>query len=376
MKSILLIAILMLAIGISAYEVDSYDKVFIDSSRNNREINTKIYYPISEDKASGRLDSFPKLIFGHGWLMTPASYSQLSQFFASQGFIVALPYTESGFYPSHSEFALDLIFLVSALDGEGENDNSPLYQTVANQSIVSGHSMGGGVSVLAASQSNIFSALVNFAAAETSPSAIDNASDIYVPSLIFSASNDNITPENSNQIPIYQNISADYKSIVSLLGENHLGITDNNLAYNLAKAFIDYALTGDSNDQADFENLLSDYQNSGQIEYNLTNNVSAFDQDTLHPCQIKLINYPNPFNPNTNISFELDRNYPDLQLQIYNLKGQLVNSFMIDARKSDNHNIHWDGKDKRGVEVASGIYLYLLKTKERELARRKMIMLK
>ncbi len=376
MKYILLIAILMQAIGISAFEVDSYEKVFIDSWRNNREINTKIYYPISENKASGRDDTFPKLIFAHGWLTSPASYSQLAQFYTSQGFIVALPYTEGGFFPSHSDFALDLIFLDSALDGEGGNENSPLYQAVADQSIVSGHSMGGGASVLAASQSNIFSALVNFAAAETSPSAINNANEINIPALLLSGSSDNITPPASNQIPMYENLASDYKCIATLIGEDHLGITTNDITYSLAVPFMKFHLTGDDSFRIEFENLLASYQNNEQIDYFLTNNVTSNNQADSSPSNIKISNYPNPFNPNTSISFKLHANYKDLNVQIFNLKGQLVKSYKLDSSTSDNYKVHWDGRDKRGVEVASGLYLCVLKSKQSELARSKMLLLK
>ncbi|HVP37070.1 MAG TPA: cohesin domain-containing protein [Terriglobales bacterium] len=70
-------------------------------------------------------------------------------------------------------------------------------------------------------------------------------------------------------------------------------------------------------------------------------------------------NYPNPFNPETNISFSLPQE-SQVNLKIYNIKGQLV-KVLADAKLSAGvHSLIWNGKDESGNDVSSGIYFYKL----------------
>jgi len=86
-------------------------------------------------------------------------------------------------------------------------------------------------------------------------------------------------------------------------------------------------------------------------------------------------NYPNPFNPNTEISFRMKEDCYG-ELSIYNIKGEkLITLFNGNIPKDKVIPVSWDGKDESGKEVSSGIYLYKLKTKDREYSR-KMIILK
>ncbi|MFA7058134.1 MAG: T9SS type A sorting domain-containing protein, partial [Candidatus Cloacimonadales bacterium] len=76
---------------------------------------------------------------------------------------------------------------------------------------------------------------------------------------------------------------------------------------------------------------------------------------------LTLSNYPNPFNPETTISF----NNPQtgkVSLSIYNIKGQLVKSLLDDEAIAGPHSVVWNGKDNRGKSVASGIYFAKIKT--------------
>ncbi len=85
-------------------------------------------------------------------------------------------------------------------------------------------------------------------------------------------------------------------------------------------------------------------------------------------------NHPNPFNPETNISFSLKNSSP-VRLDIYSVNGRKVRTLLDNKYDAGLHNIIWDGKDDRGNRQASGIYLYKLKTDDYS-ATRKMIMLK
>jgi flagellar hook assembly protein FlgD len=67
-------------------------------------------------------------------------------------------------------------------------------------------------------------------------------------------------------------------------------------------------------------------------------------------------NYPNPFNPSTNISFALPEN-SSVSLKIYNIAGQLVWSHEK-YYEAGTHTIVWDGTNENGEKVASSVYFY------------------
>jgi hypothetical protein len=72
-------------------------------------------------------------------------------------------------------------------------------------------------------------------------------------------------------------------------------------------------------------------------------------------------NYPNPFNGETTIEFYLPT-ASTVAIEIYNLLGQKVKTLWRGQQLAGQHQLHWDGRDEMGREVASGIYLYQLKT--------------
>jgi hypothetical protein len=68
-------------------------------------------------------------------------------------------------------------------------------------------------------------------------------------------------------------------------------------------------------------------------------------------------NYPNPFNPVTEISFALPQE-SEVNLTIYNIKGQIVNKLVNERLKPGRYKVRWEGTDSAGNRVASGIYFY------------------
>jgi hypothetical protein len=85
-------------------------------------------------------------------------------------------------------------------------------------------------------------------------------------------------------------------------------------------------------------------------------------------------NYPNPFNPVTTIQYALPK-ASDVKIEIYNILGQRVRMLVDEHQDPGYKMIHWDGKDNRGVEVSSGIYLYRIQAGDFEKCK-KMILLK
>jgi len=85
-------------------------------------------------------------------------------------------------------------------------------------------------------------------------------------------------------------------------------------------------------------------------------------------------NYPNPFNPTTTISYNL--NYDSIvKLEIFNIKGQKVVTLEDNEITAGHHNIVWNGKDSENSSVSSGIYFYKLDT-ENYSSVKKMVLMK
>ncbi|MDO8549084.1 MAG: S8 family serine peptidase [Ignavibacteria bacterium] len=85
-------------------------------------------------------------------------------------------------------------------------------------------------------------------------------------------------------------------------------------------------------------------------------------------------NYPNPFNSQTKIIFEASSN-ENVQLIVYNIIGQKVKELFNGVSNIGKNTVYWDGTDDFGRNVSSGIYFYTLKSQEKRLSK-KMVLLK
>jgi len=104
-------------------------------------------------------------------------------------------------------------------------------------------------------------------------------------------------------------------------------------------------------------------------------NTTGSSDDTLTSITNKLqANFPNPFNPETTISFSI-KEAGDVKLEVFNIRGQKVKTIIDNELSADNHQVVWNGKDDRGKSVSSGIYFYKIKTAH-YTATRKMILMK
>jgi hypothetical protein len=85
-------------------------------------------------------------------------------------------------------------------------------------------------------------------------------------------------------------------------------------------------------------------------------------------------NNPNPFNPTTTISYNIEQ-ADKVELVVYNMLGQKVRTLVNRQQTAKMYRVVWDGHDDHGAQVASGIYIYRLKAGE-NVAINKMIFLK
>ncbi len=86
-----------------------------------------------------------------------------------------------------------------------------------------------------------------------------------------------------------------------------------------------------------------------------------------------LSNYPNPFNPTTTISFTLPKS-EEVEITIYNIKGQRVKELIKGQLKAGINNVIWDGKNENGLMSSSGVYLYRIKTDSNNIVRKMSLM--
>ena len=86
-------------------------------------------------------------------------------------------------------------------------------------------------------------------------------------------------------------------------------------------------------------------------------------------------NYPNPFNPMTTISFDLPVT-THCELNIYNIRGQLVKTLIKNKLQHGKHKVVWNGTNEEDENISSGVYFYSLVTKDKESLIKKLILLK
>jgi hypothetical protein len=98
------------------------------------------------------------------------------------------------------------------------------------------------------------------------------------------------------------------------------------------------------------------------------------------PQKLTLLqNYPNPFNPETWIPYKLNQN-SDVEVRIYNVNGQLVQTLYMGKQSPGNYvtkekAAYWDGRNRTGEKVTSGVYFYQLLARNNSIVR-KMVILK
>ncbi len=137
-----------------------------------------------------------------------------------------------------------------------------------------------------------------------------------------------------------------------------------------------------------YNELINYFPNTDSIGIHYNNiynnslyNVYAFDDqgqgidgpNTLHSNEFKLYqNYPNPFNSSTTIYFNFPFNIKNAVLQIFNVKGKMVQKIECQNQTS----IVWGRKDQNKYKVAAGIYFYRIKTDNYVSKTKKMILIR
>ncbi|MBI9031630.1 S8 family serine peptidase [bacterium] len=175
---------------------------------------------------------------------------------------------------------------------------------------------------------------------------------------------------------------------------NHLGLEAGNFPINLNDNLKVSPALGDIDNDGDLDLVIStitqmrlfDLKRNGYSNWvmhrgnpgrtaNSYEATTPIDESIIQETPNSLLNnYPNPFNPETTISFSIKED-SHVQLEIFNIKGQKVKTLINSHLPSGNHRITWDGRDNNNNNVTSGIYLYRMKNGKFTKSK-KMILLK
>jgi len=112
-----------------------------------------------------------------------------------------------------------------------------------------------------------------------------------------------------------------------------------------------------------------------EMEEYYDNLTPVEDSDTKNkPKQLTLSkNYPNPFNPVTNIKYKLV-NPGKVKINVYNVLGEKVKTLVNTSKTRGSHITQWKGTNEAGQKVSSGIYFYQIKAGNKSKIRKMMLM--
>ncbi len=110
----------------------------------------------------------------------------------------------------------------------------------------------------------------------------------------------------------------------------------------------------------------------------------VYDQ-LIEVNKTNLVNYPNPFNPETTISFSLTtERIENTEINIFNIKGQKIKMIPVNLSpepslgkgEGQNYSVTWTGTDENNQPVASGVYFYQLNVDDKIITSKKCLLLK
>ncbi len=91
------------------------------------------------------------------------------------------------------------------------------------------------------------------------------------------------------------------------------------------------------------------------------------------PMPVELACYPNPFNPETTISYSIPSDGP-VRIDVYNIRGQRVRTLVNERLDKGDHSVVWHGEDDYGKAVSSGVYLYRIEAAGRATTRKMLLL--
>jgi flagellar hook assembly protein FlgD len=97
-------------------------------------------------------------------------------------------------------------------------------------------------------------------------------------------------------------------------------------------------------------------------DFSTVTSLPEFKNPNQVPEKYSLKNYPNPFNPETTIQFDIPKASP-VKIEIFNTSGQKIKTLVNANYQPGIYSIAWDGMNQNNEKVSSGVYFYHLKAK-------------
>lgn len=111
----------------------------------------------------------------------------------------------------------------------------------------------------------------------------------------------------------------------------------------------------------------------GEVMLNaIVDTGSAIGDEVIKPIVLESSNYPNPFNPETTISFSLPVSGAT-SLKIFNLKGQLVRNLVNADMTAGTQRVVWNGTDDNNKPVSSGLYFYQINNAGKTITKKMLL---
>ncbi|MBK7378335.1 MAG: T9SS type A sorting domain-containing protein [Ignavibacteriales bacterium] len=158
----------------------------------------------------------------------------------------------------------------------------------------------------------------------------------------------NNTIQNLTGYKIYRKVDDEPFYYMGMVGTDIFIYTDSEVNLNVKESAIQYYVAATNGTQEDATNTVTavgDYNpNKGKKEFEELSELKYFLSD----------NYPNPFNPNTSISYSIPEN-AFVTLKIYDVLGNEVEELINEQKEPGNYQI-----DFNASELSSGIYYYTL----------------
>ncbi len=158
----------------------------------------------------------------------------------------------------------------------------------------------------------------------------------------------------------------------AILGDN-LAVTLDGTVNVIAENFQIQSIEDVDNDG--YDDIIGLNTKDSTVEvYGFQNTTSAAENNRQRIAFKLFQNFPNPFNPSTDISFSTAK-AGEIELDIYNILGQKVRNLLTGYKPAGNYTLTWNGRNDSGILLSSGRYIYSLKIGE-NVQTRKMVFLK
>ena len=224
------------------HEIGHVSLSFEGSPGSSGEMPVEVYYPATEpgEEAAAAPGRFPLVVFGHAYNHESLDYRYVWEELVPSGYVLALSdRLRDDLLLDVDEFALDLHFVLSRMQEEGEDRDSLLFGRLETASALMGHSAGGGAAFAGAVEALADEALDLRAVVALAPlgviiapvlgtrQPVDEAARVDVPVLVLEGAKDCTTPSAIHSGPLFDALPRDGRSdLVTLPLGDHCGFSD------------------------------------------------------------------------------------------------------------------------------------------------------